>query len=264
MGQKYRPNYWKNAALLTGSDVVLRLAGHGAAHRAGQRAGRRGHGPVPAGAGGVWAVRHAGYGGHLGGGHPPAHRGAEPGRGVGPGHAAASAGAGGRAGGAGHGGTGGPCGAGGQMVAGGCAGGGRAAAVGAGPAVDGRVGGAAGVLSGPAAGWPQRGQPAGRADGAHRGGGGGPVRHTGPGCRGALHAGAGGHRPERGGELHPHGPVLPAARPGGASAGSGRKRPRRPPAACGTSCGRWRAAGCWPARCTRQRTCWCPPAWPST
>ena len=25
MGQKYRPNYWKNAALLTGSDVVLRL-----------------------------------------------------------------------------------------------------------------------------------------------------------------------------------------------------------------------------------------------
>ena len=26
----------------------------------------------------------------------------------------------------------------------------------------------------------------------------------------------------------------------------------------------WRAAGCWPARCTRQRTCWCPPAWPST
>ena len=26
MGQKYRPNYWKNAALLTGSDVVLRLA----------------------------------------------------------------------------------------------------------------------------------------------------------------------------------------------------------------------------------------------
>ena len=27
MGQKYRPNYWKNAALLTGSDVVLRLAG---------------------------------------------------------------------------------------------------------------------------------------------------------------------------------------------------------------------------------------------
>ena len=29
MGQKYRPNYWKNAALLTGSDVVLRLAGLG-------------------------------------------------------------------------------------------------------------------------------------------------------------------------------------------------------------------------------------------
>ena len=29
MGQKDRPNYWKNAALLTGSDVVLRLAGLG-------------------------------------------------------------------------------------------------------------------------------------------------------------------------------------------------------------------------------------------
>ena len=29
MGQKDRPNYWKNASLLTGSDVVLRLAGLG-------------------------------------------------------------------------------------------------------------------------------------------------------------------------------------------------------------------------------------------
>ena len=32
------------------------------------------------------------------------------------------------------------------------------------------------------------------------------------------------------------------------------------PAVCGRSCGRWRAGGCWQAPCTRRRICWCPPA----
>jgi len=39
------------------------------AHLAGKRAGRRGHGPVSAGSGGVFAVRHAGHGGCVGGGN---------------------------------------------------------------------------------------------------------------------------------------------------------------------------------------------------
>ncbi len=51
---------------------------HGAAHLAGQRAGRGGDGPVSAGAGGVLAVRHAGHGGRLGGGYPADGRGAQP------------------------------------------------------------------------------------------------------------------------------------------------------------------------------------------
>ena len=39
-----------------------------------------------------------------------------------------------------------------------------------------------------------------------------------------------------------------------------RARQGRCPGGCGTSCGRWRAAGCFPARCTPPRICWCPPA----
>ena len=72
-----RQSYLKNAALLTGSDVVLRLAGMGPAHLAGKRAGRRGDGPLPAGAGGVFTVRHAGNGGRFGGGYPAHGRGTQ-------------------------------------------------------------------------------------------------------------------------------------------------------------------------------------------
>ena len=32
------------------------------------------------------------------------------------------------------------------------------------------------------------------------------------------------------------------------------------PDVCGRSCGRWRAGECWQAPCIPQRTCWCPPA----
>ena len=38
-------------------------------------------------------------------------------------------------------------------------------------------------------------------------------------------------------------------------------RPRSTPGGvCGRSCGRWGAAGAWPAPCTPPRICWCPPA----
>ena len=46
---------------------------------------------------------------------------------------------------------------------------------------------------------------------------------------------------------------------------AGEKRPGAPvtrPDGSGTSCGRWRAGGALPAPCTRRRTCWCPPALP--
>ena len=44
---------------------------------------------------------------------------------------------------------------------------------------------------------------------------------------------------------------------------SAQKRPdglRTLPGGSGRSCGRWRAGGCWQAPCTRRRICWCPPA----
>ena len=45
------------------------------------------------------------------------------------------------------------------------------------------------------------------------------------------------------------------------SAFAGQKAVRQTlPAVCGRSCGRWRAGGRWQAPCTPQRTCWCPPA----
>ena len=51
-----RHGYLKNAALLTGADVMLRLAGMGLRILPGQCLGRRGDGSVPAGAGGLFSV----------------------------------------------------------------------------------------------------------------------------------------------------------------------------------------------------------------
>ncbi len=142
--------------------------GHGAAHLAGERSGRRGDGTVPAGAGGLFALRHAGDGGRLGGGHPPDGRRAGPQPGGGPGDASPSPAGGGRAGRAGAGGAvraGGPCR---KMVAGRCPGSGGAACLVAGPAVDGGVVGTAGLFHRPAAGGAKRPEPAGRTDCPHR------------------------------------------------------------------------------------------------
>ena len=89
----------------------------------------------------------------------------------------------------------------------------RAAAalhLGAGAAVDGDLGGAARLFSGAAAGGAQRAQPAGRADGAHCRGGVGAFPHAGLAGRQPLRAGAGGYRPERGRIHRPDGTVLPA------------------------------------------------------
>lgn len=66
MGQ----SYLKNAALLTGADVLLRLAGMGLRIYLANALGGEGMGAVPAGAGGLRAFCHAGNGGGLGGGHP--------------------------------------------------------------------------------------------------------------------------------------------------------------------------------------------------
>ena len=70
-----RQNYFKNAALLTGSDVVLRLAGMGLRIWLANALGGAGMGLYQL----VRTVRSAGYGGHLGGGYPAADRGAQPG-----------------------------------------------------------------------------------------------------------------------------------------------------------------------------------------
>lgn len=81
-------------------------------------------------------------------------------------------------------------------------------------ALDGRLGGAAGVLHRPAAGGAQRAQPAGGTDRPHRGRlcGVGAGDLTGLGERPKVHRGAGGHGPERGSFGLYDAPVLP---PGG-------------------------------------------------
>ena len=71
-----RQNYFKNAALLTGSDVVLRLAGMGLRIWLANALGGAGMGLYQLV---LAAVRHAGHGGHLGGRCPAADRGAQPG-----------------------------------------------------------------------------------------------------------------------------------------------------------------------------------------
>lgn len=157
----------------------------------------------------------------------------------------------------------GPCGAGGPMVAGGCAGGGRAAAVGAGPAVDGRVGGAAGVLSGRRRVGPnvasQLAEQTVRIGAVAAALYATPGRDAGERCTLVLGATALSEAVSC--------TLMALFMPGRGPAVLWRKRaqtPPRPPAACGTSCGPVEGGRCWPARCTRQRTCWCPPAWPST
>ena len=73
-----RQSYFKNAALLTGSDVVLRLAGMGLRIWLANALGGVGMGLYQW----CWqctAVRHVGHGGHLGGRCPAADRGAQPG-----------------------------------------------------------------------------------------------------------------------------------------------------------------------------------------
>ena len=118
-----RQSYLKNAALLTGADVVLRLAGMGLRIWLANALGGEGMGLYQLVLAVYGAVRHAGYGGRLGGGHPPHGRGAEPGRASARGMLARLRRWGAGLGVLGHGGTGGPCRVGGCLVAGGCAGG---------------------------------------------------------------------------------------------------------------------------------------------
>ncbi len=176
MGQ----SYWKNAALLTGSDVVLRLAGMGLRIWLANALGGEGMGLYQLVLA-VYAlfVTLATAGVSVAATRLMAEELAR-GRGVGPGHAAASAGTG-----AGlglrpwrrsTGWRGWRPGGGWEMC-------GRRARCGV-SALGCRgwpCRRCCGVLYRPAAGGPQRGQPAGRADGAHRGGADGPVRHTGRG-----------------------------------------------------------------------------------
>ena len=197
----------------------------GPAHLSGQRPGRRGDGAVPAGAGGLLALCHAGNGGGLGGGYPADGGGAGPGPGTGAGDAGASGGHGAAAGRGGYGGAvwagRGRC----PVVAGRCAGSGRTAGVGLRDALDGPLGCAAGLLYRPAAGGAQRAEPAGGAERAHRD----HLVRVGMGERAGrerpLHGGAGRHGGERSGVgLYPAA-VLPWG--GGACV-----RRRKGPTAC--------------------------------
>ena len=170
------------------------------AYLAGQRAGRRGHGAVPAGAGGVLAFCHAGHGGRLGGSYP-AHgrRTQRPGHcpRCGPGNAAASAGGGASAGAVCRRAAAGNSGSCGPVVAWRCPRCRSVARFSAGNAMDGSVCGPAGIFHCPAACVAQRVQPAGGADGAHRAGGAGAHPYRRAGSRAALYAGAGFHSGQR-------------------------------------------------------------------
>ena len=189
---------------------------HGPAHLAGKRAGRRGDGPLPAGAGGVFAVHHAGNGGRFGGGYPAHGRGTQrPGfrPWCSPRHAAPSAGGRTCAGAvcrctaAGNSGSCGP------VVAWRCPCRRCFARFSAGNAVDGGFVGAARFFHRPTACGPQCVQPAYGADGAHRAGGTGAYPHRGP-CGGrALYAGAGSYRRQRSGVGAVHAGLLPAGCP---------------------------------------------------
>ena len=150
MGQ----SYLKNAALLTGADVLLRLAGMGLRIYLANALGRRGEwGVYQLVLAVVRALCHAGNGGGLGGGHPADGRGAGPEPGTGAGDAGAAGGHGAAAGCGGHGGAvragRGRC----PVVAGRCAGSGRTAGVGLRDALDGPLGCAAGVRLSPGGGW---------------------------------------------------------------------------------------------------------------
>ena len=155
--------------------------GHGAAHLSGQCAGRRGDGAVSAGAGGLFAVCHAGHGGHCSGSGPPADRRAEPRCRCRPGNDAVPAGSRAGPGAAGNDGTGAAGGAGGAVVAGGSPGSRSTPGVFPRDAMDGGLFGAARFFSGAAADQSQCAQSAGGADGAHRGGGADAFPHPGLG-----------------------------------------------------------------------------------
>ena len=189
---------------------------NGAAHLAGKRAGRRGNGSVSTGAGGVFAVHHAGNGGRLGGSYPTHGRRTQRSGHCprcGPGNAAASAGGGAPAGAvcrfaaAGNSGSCSP------VVAWRCPRRRSVARFSAGNAVDGSVCGPAGLFHRPAACGPQCVQPAYRTDGAHCTGSSGthPYRRS---CRGrALYAGAGGNSRQRSGVGAVYAGLLPAGCP---------------------------------------------------
>lgn len=189
---------------------------HGPAHLAGKRAGRRGDGPLPTGAGGVFAVRHAGNGGRFGGGYPAHGRGTQrPGfrPWCNPRHAAPSAGGRTCAGAVCRCTAAGDSGSCGPVVAWRCPRRWCFTRFSAGNAMDGGLGGAAGLFHRPAACSSQCVQPAYGADGAHRAGGTGAYPYRGP-CGGrALYAGAGSYRRQRSGVGAVHAGLLPAGCP---------------------------------------------------
>ena len=162
-----RQSYLKNAALMTGADVLLRLAGMGLRIYLANALGGEGMG--------LYQLVLAVY----------------------------------------------------ALVAGRCPGRGRSAGGSIRDALDGRLGGAAGVLHRPAAGRAQRAQPAGGTDRPHRGRlcGVGAGDLTGLGSRPKVHRGAGGHGPERGRLGLYDAPVLPPGGPALLCRGKGPEPP---------------------------------------